>query len=162
MVAAMNYCGMESLLVDLAYGETTDEEMNDPSLEVDDIAPMSKRNLEIFHAFKHNVSQGVFPPVQIIHDENFGFSVKALASIPRHTLIAEYLGEVVTMEQSGQSNSDSLMVLLDTGDPETSLIIDPTTQGNMARFLSGKTDKKYKPFGADPYLISSPASSTVC
>lgn len=75
--------------------------------------------------------------VQIIYDENFGFSVKALASMPRHTIIGEYLGEVTTVEHSGQSNSDSLMVLLDTGDPQTSLIIDPTHAGNIARFLSG-------------------------
>jgi len=141
MVAAMKYCGMKTHLDDLQYIENAKEEMNNPSLEVDAIAPMSKRNLEIFRAFKYNTSQGVFPPVQIIHDENFGFSVKVLACMPRHTLIAEYLGEVVTMENSGQSNSDSLMVLLDTGDPETSLIIDPTMQGNIARFLSGVNNR---------------------
>merc|ERR1719287_132043 len=31
--------------------------------------------------------QGVFTPIQIIHDENFGFSVKALSCMPRHTLV---------------------------------------------------------------------------
>lgn len=137
MVAAMKYCGMNSNLVDLTYSGTANEEMNDPSLEIDKIAAMSKRNLEVFRAFKANTREGIFPPIQIFHDKDFGFSVKALASMHRHTLIGEYLGEVVTMEQSGQSNSDSLMVLLDTGDPQTSLIIDPTRAGNIARFLSG-------------------------
>jgi len=136
MVAAMQYCGMKSYSVDHTYSGVN-EEMNDPSLEVDEISQMSKRNISIFQAFKHNTREGVFPPVQIIYDENFGFYVKALACMPRQTIIGEYLGEVVTMEQSSQSNSDSLMVLLDTGDPETSLIIDPTRVGNTARFLSG-------------------------
>merc|ERR1712062_952037 len=56
---------------------------------------------------------------------------------PRHTLIAEYVGEVTTLERSGETDSDSLMMLLDTGNPKTSLIIDPTRVGNVARFLSG-------------------------
>ncbi|KAL3799873.1 hypothetical protein ACHAW5_004385 [Stephanodiscus triporus] len=137
MVAAMKFCGMESNLMELAYTGDVKEEMNDPSLEVDGITPMSKRNLEIFRAFLHNLKLGVLPPVEIFHDENFGFSVKALGFMRQYTLIGEYLGEVVTMEQSGQSSSDSLMVLLNTGNPKTSLIIDPTRAGNIARFLSG-------------------------
>lgn len=137
MVASMKYCGMESNLSELSYSGNANKEMNDPSLEVDGITPMSKRNLEIFRAFLHNLKQGVLPPVEIFHDENFGFSVKALGFMRKHTLIGAYLGEVVTMEQSSQSSSDSLMVLLDTGNPQTSLIIDPTRAGNIARFLSG-------------------------
>ena len=140
MVASMKYCGMESNLDDLSYKHIS-EEMNDPSIEVDEITPMSRRNLEIFQAFKHNIKQGIHPPLQIIYDENFGFSCKSLANIPRQTIIAEYLGEVVTWEMSGQSNSDSLMVLLDSGDPETSLIVDPTNAGNTARFLSGVNNR---------------------
>jgi len=141
MVSAMQFCGMKSWSVDHTYTQNAKEEMNDPSLEVDEISPMSKRNISIFRAFKHNMRQGVFPPVQIIHDEDFGFSVKALSCMPRHTIIEEYLGEIVTMEQSSQSSSDSLMVLLDTRDPETSLIIDPTLVGNIARFLSGVNNR---------------------
>ncbi|KAL7539330.1 hypothetical protein ACHAXR_010595, partial [Thalassiosira sp. AJA248-18] len=137
MVSAMKFCGMEKYIVDQVYSGTITEEMNDPSLEVDEITPMSKRNLDIFRAYRHNARRGVLPAVQIIHDENFGFSVKTLASMPRHTIIGEYLGEIVTMEQSGQSNSDSLMVLLDTGDHTTSLILDPTRAGNITRFISG-------------------------
>ena len=57
--------------------------------------------------------------------------------MPKFTLIAEYVGEVVIVEESSNTCSDSLMVLLETGDPSTSLIIDPTKNGNYARFLSG-------------------------
>lgn len=137
MAASMKYCGMESNLLELVYAEPANEGMNDPALEADTVAPMSKRNLKIYRAFLHNIKQGVLPPVEIIHDENFGFSVKSLGFMRKHTLITAYLGEVVTMEQSGLSSSDSLMVLLDTGNPQTSLIIDPTRAGNIARFLSG-------------------------
>lgn len=33
------------------------------------------------------------------------------------------------------------MLLTDTGDPKTSLIIDPTVNGNIARFLSGVNNR---------------------
>lgn len=141
MVAAMKYCGMKSSTFDHVYGESTNESMNDPNLETDGITPLSQRNLTIYQAYKHNIRKGVFPPVQIIHDENFGFSAKSLSQMPRHTIIGEYLGEITTMTKSSESNSDSLMVLLDTGDPETSLIIDPTSVGNIARFLSGVNNR---------------------
>ena len=78
-----------------------------------------------------------FPPIQVVHDLNVGFTVEALEPIKKHTLIAEYTGEVMTIERSGETSSDSLMMLLDTGDDNTSLIIDPTRRGNVARFLSG-------------------------
>uniref|UniRef100_A0A7S4N6T5 Uncharacterized protein n=1 Tax=Odontella aurita TaxID=265563 RepID=A0A7S4N6T5_9STRA len=137
MVAAMKYCGMESYSDDLIYKESTgvNEDMNDASL--DTIDPLSQRNLDIFKEYKTNVKQGAFPPIRIVHDAKVGFSVEALAVIPRHTLISEYVGEVTTVERSGETSSDSLMILLDTGDPKTSLLVDPTRGGNIARFLSG-------------------------
>ena len=51
------------------------------------------------------------------------------------TVLLWKIGEVITLDQS--SESDSLMILLHTGDPKTSLIIDPTNAGNIARFFSG-------------------------
>jgi len=139
IVAAMKYCGMasysEELVYPVEYGAT--KEMNDASLNTTRIDPLSQRNLGIFKDFLHNQRKGCFPPIKVVHDEKIGFSVEALAAIPRHTLIAEYVGEVITAERSGETSSDSLMMLLDTGSPKTSLIIDPTRAGNFARFLSG-------------------------
>ena len=130
---------MSSYSEDLLYPETgrTREDMNDSSLDLESIQSMSKRNLQIFRAFKHNLKEGAFPPVRVVHDEKLGFSVESLAVIPSYTLIGEYVGEVVTMEHSKDTGSDSLMVLLDTGDAKTSLIIDPARAGNIARFLCG-------------------------
>jgi [histone H3]-lysine27 N-methyltransferase len=139
IVAAMKYCGMVDYSADLLYppiGHAT-EEMNNPDLDVDKIHPMSKRNMEIFKAFNHNIKHGVFPPVRVVYDENMGFNIEALAPIQKYTLVGEYTGDVVTVDRSGTSNSDSLMLLLQTEDPETSLIIDPTQAGNYSRFFSG-------------------------
>jgi hypothetical protein len=138
IVAAMKSCEMQSYLNDLTYGGSAEESMNDPSMETSAIKPMRGRNLDVFRAFQHNLKEGVFPPIQIVRDENFGLSVKALTQMKQHTLIAQYLGEVITMEDSeSQSSSDSLMILLDSGNPLTSLIIDPSREGNFARFLGG-------------------------
>ena len=139
LVAAMKYCGMNHYSADLTYPSAGDatEEMANPELNVDKIQPMSKRNMEIFKAFTHNIKQGIFPPVRVVYDENIGFNVEALAPIQKYTLVGEYVGDVVTVDSSDNSNSDSLMLLLQTDDPTTSLIIDPTNSGNYSRFLSG-------------------------
>jgi hypothetical protein len=139
----MKWSEMQSNLNDLTYGGRAEESMNDPSIEENKVSPMRQRNLDIFRAFQHNLKEGVFPPIQIVRDEELGFSVQALAQMQKHTIIAEYLGEVVTVEDSiSQSSSDSLMILLDSGDPLTSLIIDPSRVGNFARFLGGINNGK--------------------
>ena len=76
-----------------------------------------------FFFFLNNV-KGAFPPIKIVYDEKVGFTVEALAKMPWHILIAEYIGVVTTVEKSEtDSDSDSLMMLLDTGNPKTSLTI---------------------------------------
>mmetsp|Transcript_14316 Transcript_14316/g.31390 ORF Transcript_14316/g.31390 Transcript_14316/m.31390 type:complete len:1414 (-) Transcript_14316:695-4936(-) len=141
IVSSMKYCGMEQYSTGLIYTDKVTEDMNDPSKEVEKIEPMSMRNLQILRAFRENMNAGVLPPIEIVHDENYGFSVKCLAAMDKHTLIGEYVGECVTMEASSRSSSDSLMVLLDTSDAATSLIIDPSRAGNYARFLSGVNNR---------------------
>eukprot|EP00550_Attheya_septentrionalis_P009864 CAMPEP_0198287132 /NCGR_PEP_ID=MMETSP1449-20131203/6039_1 /TAXON_ID=420275 /ORGANISM="Attheya septentrionalis, Strain CCMP2084" /LENGTH=1964 /DNA_ID=CAMNT_0043985037 /DNA_START=184 /DNA_END=6078 /DNA_ORIENTATION=- len=137
IAASMKFCGMTSYAENLVYPVTggVTEDMNDSSLE--NIEPLNQRNLDIFKDYKENLKRGAFPPINIVYDENVGFTVEALTNLPRHTLILEYTGEVTTVERSGETSSDSLMILLSTGDPATSLIIDPTKTGNAARFLSG-------------------------
>uniref|UniRef100_A0A7R9VLI6 Histone-lysine N-methyltransferase n=2 Tax=Pseudictyota dubia TaxID=2749911 RepID=A0A7R9VLI6_9STRA len=143
MVAAMKYCGMQRYSEDLIYNESigVTEDMNNDLLDC--VEPLSQRNLDIFNEYKANVKKGAFPPICIVHDEKVGFSVEALAVIPRHTLVSEYVGEVTTVERSGETSSDSLMMLLDTGDPKTSLLVDPTRAGNIARFLSGINNRSH-------------------
>jgi hypothetical protein len=54
-----------------------------------------------------------------------GFYVKAACDMSELTLIAEYFGEVRTEEQIENSKNDSIMELLDTGNPKTTLNIEP-------------------------------------
>uniref|UniRef100_A0A7S1BED1 Uncharacterized protein n=1 Tax=Corethron hystrix TaxID=216773 RepID=A0A7S1BED1_9STRA len=143
-VAAMKYCGMTSYSDDLVYREGTPESMNSSALDA--VQPMSRRNLRIFFDFKENVRLGAFPPLVVAHDASIGFTVRALAPIEKHALVMEYAGEVTTVEKSPETDSDSLMMLLDTGDDRTSLMIDPTRTGNMARFLSGVNNRNWNSF----------------
>ena len=94
VMAAMNFCGMKTYSEDLVYPVDggIDEKMNDSSLER--IEPLSQRNVDIFNQFKENLKNGAFPPLKIVYDDQLGFSVEALAVLPKHTLIAEYAGEV--------------------------------------------------------------------
>ena len=61
----------------------------------------------------------------------------ATEDIKDKTLICEYTGTVTRVSDSGATDSDSLMTLLETSSHKTSLLIDPTSSGNWARLLSG-------------------------
>jgi hypothetical protein len=137
IVAGMKYCGMTTYTEDLVYDTDAGvtESMNDATLE--QIGCISQRNLEIFKEFKHNLRAGLYPPIKLVYEQNDGLSVEAMVDIPKHTLISEYVGSVTTIDKSGETSSDCLMVLLDTGNIKTSLVIDPSHSGNIARFLNG-------------------------
>ena len=57
------------------------------------------------------------------------FVVKADARILDRTLLCEYVGEVATLEHRLHGDCDSLMELLRTGDPTSTLIISPKCVG---------------------------------
>lgn len=142
MVAALKYCGVTQYSEELVYGDGVSEDMNDSSM--DQIETMSKDNTSIFRLYKENLKKGVYPPVEVVYDDELGFTVRALCALPRHTILTEYVGEITTLEKSDERSSDSLMILLDTGDPKTSLIIDPTHVSNIARFFSGVNNRSLK------------------
>ena len=98
----------------------------------------------IYKQFKRNTALGLIPPVKVEYDKAQGFVVEALEDIKDKTLLVEYAGAVTRIVDSGQTDSDSLMVLLETSSPKTSLIIDPSKSGNMARFLSGVNNSDHE------------------
>ena len=49
-----------------------------------------------------------------------------------------YVGEVGILKDHITDPHDSLMDLVHTENPDTSLVITPEKRGNIARFLSGK------------------------
>jgi hypothetical protein len=127
--------GVESYSTDLVYTPRTPSSMNDACL--DTVEKMSPRNNEIFREFKRNVDNGLIPPLRAEYDEDCGFVVVAQEDIKDKTLLVEYTGTVTRVSDSGATDSDSLMTLLETSSNKTSLLIDPTSSGNWARLLSG-------------------------
>jgi hypothetical protein len=79
------------------------------------VTTLSKKNLELFQMYKENLVKGVYPPVEVVYSSSIGFVVKALAKMKRHTIVTEYVGEVTTIDQTGNTSSDSLMNILQTG-----------------------------------------------
>ena len=57
--------------------------------------------------------------------------------MPEFTLLAEYLGQVRNDEQIQYDTNDSIMELLSTENPKTSLVVVPYTHANIARFFNG-------------------------
>ena len=91
IVAAMKYCGMTRYSDELVYAADVNETMND--VRLDNIGPLSQKNLEIYKQYKENIRMGAFPPIRIVYDDKIGLTVEALAVIPMHTIITEYVGE---------------------------------------------------------------------
>ena len=141
-VAALKQMGNKTYSDDLIYTKGTPRILNDSKLDkIDDVSLM---NIAIYREYKSNVANGVFPPLRVKNDDNVGFVVEACENIPPKTLLIEYAGVVKRISESGDTDSDSLMILLQTDDPETSLIIDPTKAGNIARFISGINNLSYE------------------
>ncbi|GMH62876.1 hypothetical protein TrST_g12893 [Triparma strigata] len=142
VASALMFMNVERYSDNLIYSERAPREMN--RSELDTVEEMSPRNLLIYKQFKRNTALGLIPPVKVEYDKAQGFVVEALEDIKDKTLLVEYAGAVTRIVDSGQTDSDSLMVLLETNSPKTSLIIDPSKSGNMARFLSGVNNSDHE------------------
>lgn len=133
--------GMSKYSDNLVYHGKANRRMNNATL--DEVETMSVANTSIYKMFKSNLEKGFLPPLMVEYDPDQGFVVKATQDIQERTLLIEYAGVVTRIKDSGKSDSDSLMILLQTDNPKTSLIIDPSDTGNMARFLSGVNNNNY-------------------
>ncbi|GMH75309.1 hypothetical protein TrLO_g9473 [Triparma laevis f. longispina] len=142
VASALMFMEVQQYSDNLIYSKRTPREMN--RSELDKVEEMSPRNLFIYKQFKRNTALGLIPPVNVEYDKSQGFVVEALEDIKDKTLLVEYAGAVTRIVDSGQTDSDSLMVLLETNSPKTSLIIDPSTSGNMARFFSGVNNSNHE------------------
>jgi hypothetical protein len=99
---------------------------------------------EVFRKFKEQSRNGFYAPVEVVFDPEQGYVVKAKELfIDRFTIICEYAGEVVDMNQSEEvMNSDALFEFHTT--TNSNLVIYPDKKGNLARFISGINNKKGK------------------
>ena len=66
-----------------------------------------------------------------------GFYVEAASDLPELTLLAEYLGQIRTDKQTMGDTNDSIMELICSGDPNSSLVVIPYVFANVARFFNG-------------------------
>ncbi|KAK8796499.1 hypothetical protein WA538_005706 [Blastocystis sp. DL] len=98
---------------------------------------MSKSDRIVYDATIKLNKEGFMAPVMVQEDDIQGFIVVADEVIKEDTLITEYIGEVDILSKNEQNSNDSIMDLLDSGDPKTSLVIIPEKVGNLARYLSG-------------------------
>lgn len=123
---------------DLVYGKGINPRMNESTLEVGGpVQTMKNVDEATFGIFKERMKQGLWPNLKVVHDPIEGFVVEAAGHINDWTLIAEYTGEVGRLQTHLHDASDSIMDLLVTGDDRTSLTINASKMGGIARFLSG-------------------------
>ena len=97
----------------------------------------------------------IYPPIEIKYTKNLdkGRGVFALADLEPFTLIAEYIGDVMSsydiekLWKDGKLNEDadnSRMILMETKNPKTTLEIIPINYSNIARFLNSIGKKTVK------------------
>lgn len=72
--------------------------------------------------------------------------MRAVQTIPKDTLICEYVGEVISKRTAIKNDitNDSLMELITTNDADTSMLIRPQKYTNIARFINGINNEDEK------------------
>ncbi|KNB42857.1 histone-lysine n-methyltransferase [Blastocystis sp. subtype 4] len=124
---------------ELVYREGCPKSMN--SMKFDEqrhlLKEMSKGDRAVYDATLKMNREGFMAPVIVREDDIQGFIVIADEIIRKDTYITEYIGEVDILAKNEQNSNDSIMDLLRSGNPKTSLVIIPEKVGNLARYLSG-------------------------
>ena len=134
LAAALKVKNIE-YVTELQYTLRPSERHN--SVRRESMQNMSRSNVQIFEAREKMRERGYCAPIMIEYDSNQGFVAVADAKILDRTLICEYVGEVGLLKNFLHDDCDSIMDLIRTEFPQTSLIITPKRKSNMARFLSG-------------------------
>lgn len=100
-----------------------------------ELETMNKKDIAAFRQYKRDP----IGPYIVVPAEGLGYDVKAIKEIPRGTIICEYIGEVISKRTAitTSSDNDSLMELFVTNDADTTLLIRPQINTNIARFING-------------------------
>ena len=72
-----------------------------------------------------------------MENRQVGFYARAIVSIPAHSIISEYSGEVVPARDSLYHRNDSIMSLVRASRSSSSFDICPVLYGNISKFVSG-------------------------
>lgn len=110
-----------------------------PKMYTDEIQTLSTENLHVFQEFKVRCRKAIYAPFKLEENPIQGFVVRAIKSIPVHTLICEYTGSVVKKNNSIKTE-DSLFeyAIIRKG----VLVINPNPICNLGRFISGVNNFK--------------------
>ena len=112
-------------------------QMNNPGELEPKLQKLDKESERVLREFRKREQQGFLPPVILKTDPICGFYVEAASDLPELTLLAEYLGQVRTDKQTWHDKNDSIMELMCSGNPNTSLVVVPYVFANVARFFNG-------------------------
>ncbi|KAI3669015.1 hypothetical protein L6452_40234 [Arctium lappa] len=115
---------------------------NQAVMEYGGMQVLSKEDFETLGKCRAMAKSGECPPLVIVYDSCLGYTVEADDLIKDLTLIAEYAGDVDYIKNREDDDGDSMMSLLLTTDPATSLVICPDRRANIARFVSGINNHK--------------------
>ncbi|KAM7274765.1 hypothetical protein ACFE04_016631 [Oxalis oulophora] len=98
---------------------------------------LCREDTETLELCKAMYKRGECPPLVVVFDSCEGYTVEADGLIKDLSIIAEYTGDVDYLKNREDDDCDSIMTLLMTTDPSTSLVICADRRGNIARFVSG-------------------------
>ena len=92
--------------------------------------------------------EGQYNYIKIEEEDPQGYVIKANKEIKKNTLICEYVGDVLTFQELcvKKIKNDSIMDLIWTPQSETSLVICPHKNSNIARFISGVNKNQVNTF----------------
>ena len=109
---------------------------------------MKEEDKKIYYELKNLTEKGDYNYIAIKKDEKQGNVVIASTYIQENTLLCEYTGNVITLQDYYKKlknkeieKNDSIMDLVITPFSETSLIICPYSYANLGRFFSGVNNK---------------------
>eukprot|EP00958_Prasinococcus_capsulatus_P029025 scaffold7243_cov394-Prasinococcus_capsulatus_cf.AAC.20 len=141
LATALTHCNAR-YVDDLVYARGASAWMNRAELEAEGpVQPMRPTDESTFLLFRQRMKEGLWPNLKVVHDPVEGFVVEAGGHINDWSIVAEYIGEVGLLKTHMYDSSDCLMDLLITGNDETSLTVNASRMGGIARFLSGINNK---------------------
>ena len=103
------------------------------------ISELCENDIKVYNMVKEITKEGQYNYIKIEEEDPQGYVIKANKEIKKNTLICEYVGDVLTFQELCVKNikNDSIMDLIWTPQSETSLVICPHKNSNIARFISG-------------------------
>jgi hypothetical protein len=105
---------------------------------VEKIYQLHPSDEEEYEDFKSGLEEGRVPALEVREDRKKGFYLVSTGFIPANTIIAEYIGELITARESlGMISNDSIFTLIRNPRSSDSLDIAPSRFANIAIFISG-------------------------